>query len=95
MLLKKKCKSSDDKIELSKNLDFSKLPLCKKVLRQHINCVNYQVRIWKLAHIHHPEMPNPSEEHGWIKIDGILEPFWCTGNILPDPVAYLLEDDVT
>ena len=92
ILLKKKCKSTDDKIKLTKNIDFSKLPPCKKVLHQHINRVNYQIRIWRLAHIHNPDIPDPNETHGWILIDGILEPFWCTGNILPDPVADLLDD---
>ena len=37
---------------------------------------NFQVGIWKRAHIAQPDVPNPSQGHGWTMVDGSLEPLW-------------------
>ena len=47
MLLKKKCKSSEDKIKLSKNIDFSKLPLPNLVnIRHNMLCIFKKWWFW-------------------------------------------------
>ena len=45
MLLKKKCKSFDNKIKVNQSVDFNRLPPCRGALRQHINRTNYTVKI--------------------------------------------------
>ena len=92
MLLKKKCKTVDNKIKVNQYVDFQRLPPCRGVLHQHINRVNYIVKIWKSAHIANPGIPEPAEIHGWTLVNGHLEPLRILGNIMPDPVADLMED---
>ena len=92
MLLKKKCKSVDNKIKVNQSVDFNRLPPCSGALRQHINRTNYTVKIWKSAHIANPEIPEPVEIYGWTLVNGNLEPLWILENIMPDPVADLVED---
>ena len=38
-----------------------------------------------------PEIPS-AEGHGWIQRNGLLEPLWCQGNLLPEQLADLLEE---
>ena len=40
----------------------------------------------------HPGIPEPAEIHGWTLVNGHLEPLRILGNIMPDPVADLMED---
>ena len=65
----------------------SMLPPCRKSLEQHIKRVNYQVGIWKHAHIANPDTPNPCDGHGWMMVDGHLEPLWYDGEALPQELA--------
>ena len=53
-ILKEKCGGQDGNINLSRNVDISKLPPCQKALHQHIRRANYQVGIWKAADIPQP-----------------------------------------
>ncbi|XP_014667143.1 PREDICTED: uncharacterized protein LOC106808803 [Priapulus caudatus] len=57
--------------------------LCRKSLEQHIRRVNYEVKIWKRAHIAEPDIPDVKGDHGWEVKDGKLEPLWYTGDVLP------------
>ena len=56
---------------------------------------NYQVAIWKRALEPMPEVPAANNGHGWIAIDGILEPLWSTEGeelILPTALVDIFED---
>lgn len=77
---------SGDGVMPSKNVDMGTLPPCRKSLTQHIRRVNYQVGIWKRAHISNPEVPDPVG-HGWVMVDGKLEPLWYDGRMLPQQLV--------
>ena len=90
-LLKKKCGNSN-LLTVSNNVDIASLPPCKKSLEQHIKRVNYQVAIWKRSHIANPDIPPPTEGHGWTHHDGYLEPLWIDGDTLPLELIDILEE---
>ena len=89
MLLKKCEKSGSPDPKL--NIDLGNFPPCSNSLKQHVLRVNFQVRIWKLADMNFPELPDPSS-HGWIVNDEGLEPRWCEGEVLPGELIDLLDD---
>ena len=82
-LIKEKC-GDDDKLHLGHNVDLATLPPCRGVLQQHIRRVNYQVAIWRRAHIAVADVPSPNDGHGWTLNSGHLEPLWVDGPILPE-----------
>jgi hypothetical protein len=90
-LLKAKC-GNTERIDHTKNIDFGTFPPCRDSLVEHVNRVNFQVAVWKRAHIALPEVPNPSPNHGWIWQDNILEPLWTRGDILPQRLVDILDD---
>ena len=53
--------------------------------------MNYQVAIWKRAHISKPVVLLPTEDNGWILVNKVIEPKWCDGNILPTYLADILD----
>ena len=75
-----------------RNVDIASLPPCKKSLTQHIHKVSDQVGIWKRAHIAKPEMPNAYHGHGWKMLDGIMQPLWYEGAMLPQRRADIALD---
>ena len=82
-LIKEKC-DDDDKLHLGRNVDLATLPPCRGVLQKHIRRVNYQVAIWRRAHIAVADVPLPTDGHGWTLNSGHLEPLWVDGPILPE-----------
>ncbi len=66
----------------TKNIDLGSLPPSRKSLEQHLLRANYQVAIWKNSHIPNPQIPC-AEGHGWMNVDGRLEPKWFEGDMLP------------
>uniref|UniRef100_UPI00359026EA uncharacterized protein isoform X1 n=2 Tax=Myxine glutinosa TaxID=7769 RepID=UPI00359026EA len=83
-MLKEKCGSPDRAVNLGRNIDLSQLPPCVTVLHQHIRRVNYQVAIWKRAHVPQPDVPSPADGNGWKVGKGDkLEPVWFEGDALP------------
>ena len=86
-LVTEKCASDDGSIKLNKNLDLSILPPCSRALLQHILRANYQMAIWRRAHIPVHDIPSPVDDHGWQLVDGNLEPLWFTGDFVPQLVA--------
>lgn len=88
--IKEKC---DDKpIDALRNVEMAILPPCRNCLIQHIRRVNYQVSIWKNAHIAQPNIPTPSEDHGWTRVNEMIEPLWIQGDILPSSMVDMLQD---
>ena len=77
-----------------KNFDMSSLPPCRRTLETHIKRVNYQVGIWKRSHVANPEIPDP-EDHGWIKINEILQPQWFEGSDIPEKLEELESGDLS
>ena len=72
------------------------LPPCKKGLVEHIRRVNYQIAIWKSAHIAQPDIPDPSENHGWTKKTGVLEPLWFKEeDVVPESMVDVVIDAVS
>ena len=56
-MLSAKC-SPDGRLDPSKKIDMGTLTPCQKCLYQHIRRANYQIGIWKQAHIAEPGIPN-------------------------------------
>ena len=77
-----------------RNVDMGTLPPCRKCLIQHVRRVNYQVSIWKSSHIAEPNIPVPSDRHGWTWVNGVLEPLWIDGQVLPQRLADILQDTI-
>jgi hypothetical protein len=73
-------------------IDLSLLPPCRSSLRMHILRVNYQTRIWKNAHLPHPDIPSPVG-HGW-RLDetGNLTYEWTRGDIMPQELVDILSE---
>ena len=85
-MLKEKC--GDEEINSSLNVDLSTLPSCRRTLKQHVRRVNFQVAIWKRAHIPNPDVPDAAE--GWGNGDWCLQPLWIENEyelVLPDSVV--------
>ena len=38
-----------------------------------------------------PETPSPSDNHGWVWRDSVLEPLWTKGSVLPQRLVDILE----
>ena len=96
MMMNDLCAKNEDYLTRSKKVDMSSLPPCKKSLDQHVRRVNFKVGIWKRAHIARPDIPNASNGHGWILVDGHIEPLWYEGPELPNLLSYIaceIEDE--
>ena len=94
-LVKEKCTSEDGSIKINKNIQLSSLPPCSRALVQHIHRANYQMAIWRRAHIPVLDIPSPTDNHGWQMNDGTLEPLWFQGDFVPLVVADSVACDVT
>ena len=80
------------KINRKCKVELYRLPPCKRSLYPHIRRVNYQLGRLKRSHIKIPEIPSPAPEHGWlISDDGVLEPQWTDGDILPQELVDILK----
>jgi hypothetical protein len=56
------------------NVDIASTPPCKVTHKEHIKRSNYQVAHWKKVLEPISKFRAASAGHGWINIDGILEP---------------------
>ena len=61
-------------------------------LREYVKRVNYQVAIWKRGHVQNPEIPSPSDDNGWVMVNGRIETKWYEGESLPPQLADILQD---
>ena len=80
--------------KMSANFDLSALPPCLDCLEQHVKRANYQVAIWKQAHIPEPSIPNPNKGHGWTYEDGTMQPLRTSRDVLPKQLVDILESTV-
>ena len=88
----KKMVGEEQTITSSSKVDLSKLPPCRRSLVPHIRRVNYRAGQWKLSHVHKPEIPTPTD-HGWVILEGTLEPVWSEGPVLPARLVDILCSD--
>ena len=42
------------------------------------------------ANIAQPDVPNPSEDHGWTHVNGMIEPLWIHGYIIQSSMIDIL-----
>ena len=75
-------------------MDMGTLPPYRKCQIQHVRRINYQLSIWKNSHIAQPSIPVPSERHGTTRVNGVLEPLWIEGQVLPQRLADILMDTI-
>lgn len=90
-LMLKKMVGENTTIKASSRVDLAKLPPCKFSLAPHIRRTNYRVAQLKQAHIPMPEIPAPTNEHGWVNSGNFIEPVWSEGPMLPPSLQGLLE----
>ena len=87
----KKCCGKENQLNPHKSTEWSSFPTPRACLRQHIKRVNYQMEIWKRAHILKPVIPIPTDDNGWILVNKAIESKWCDGDILPTHPADILD----
>ena len=89
-MLRKMTGGKNLSLKINRKVDLSKLPPCRSSLIAHIQRVNYRLAQWKRAHIADPQIPDPTDGHGWTKEGEFLEPVWSTGPILPSSLQDLV-----
>ena len=90
-MITSKCGGATKAIEPKRNIDLATVPPPRVCLSQHKNRVNYQLGIWKRAHIAAPEIPDQTEGHGWVFDGEQVQPKWYEGNALPTKLADILD----
>ncbi|KAG1670035.1 hypothetical protein GQR58_017158 [Nymphon striatum] len=72
------------------DISSGQLPPCKDALKQQTNRANYQAAIWRRSLQNSPEIPSPTNGHGWNVVEGKLGICWLTGAPAPDVVLELM-----
>ena len=92
-IMLKKMVGEDEKLTTKSKVDLSRLPPCRDNLVPHINRVNHRLATYKQADKPIFWSPKPYDPgQGWQKTEeGILEPVWSSGPILPPSLIDLLE----
>ena len=90
MVLKKFC-GKENQLNPNKSTEWSSFPPPRSCLREHIRRVNYQVVIWKRAHIPKPVVPLSTEDSEWILVNEVIESKWCDGDLLLTHLADILD----
>jgi len=93
VIMQRKC-GGEKGLTKSSAFDLSSLPPCHNVLMQHTKRANYQVAIWKRAHVAQPSVPMPTEGHGWTVKDGVMQPLWTDKDVLPEELVDILEETI-
>ena len=82
------------KLTRKSRLDLYKLPPCKNSLLPDVKRKNFQLNRLKQSHVPIPDIPSPSPDHGWIITEGgLLEPQWSAGDILPQSVIDVMQNE--
>ena len=82
----------DEKLTSRSKVDLARLPPCQSALKPHIQRVNHRAALYKRANEAILEKPNQYDDgHGWVnKHEGVLEPMWSFGPIMPTSLVDLL-----
>ena len=83
-------RNEDETLCQPKNFDTSSIPPSHVCLAEHSN---FQTAIWKRAHLPEYDIPAPTDGHGWEINEGVLEPKWNSGDILPQNIVDLLLEE--
>ena len=91
-IMLKKMVGDDEQLTTKSKVDLSRLPPCKDNLIPHVNRVNHRVAHYKRADKAIFWCPKPYDpDQGWEKNEeGILEPVWTCGSVLPPLLVDLL-----
>ena len=90
----KKMVGEDHGLDKNSKVDLSRLPPCQDSLVPHTTRVNYRAACYKRANTPIFEKPKPhDQDQGWvIDDDGIIEPKWTNGPVLPQSLIDLMAD---
>ena len=82
----------DEKLTSRSKVDLARLPPCQSALKPHIQRVNHRAALYKRANEAILEKPNPYDDgQGWVNThEGVLEPMWSFGPIMPTSLVDLL-----
>ena len=92
-IMLRKMVGEDEQLTIKSKIDLSHLPPCRDNLIPHIRRVNHRLAIYKRADIPIFWSPKPYDpEQGWQRSDeGVLEPVWSCGPVLPPTLIDLVE----
>ena len=95
-IMLKKMVGENEQLTIKSKVDLSQLPPCRDNLVPHISRVNHRLACYKRADKPIFWCPKPYDPgQGWEKTkEGILEPVWSCGPILPPSLIDLLEKTV-
>ena len=95
-IMLKQMVGEDEQLTTKSKVDLSRLPPCRDNLIPHIGRVNHRLAHYKRADKATFLCPKPYDPgQGWEKTEeGILEPVWSSGAILPPSLVDLLEQTV-
>ena len=95
-IMLKKMVGEDERMTTKSKVDLSRLPPCKNNLTPHVQRVNHRLANFKRAHIANANGPKPHDpDQGWEKTaNGVLEPIWTCGLVLPPSLVDLLVQTV-
>ena len=72
-------------------LESGQLPPCLNTLEQHTLRANYQAAIWRRSLENNPDIPDPTDGHGWVlDEDNTLSIRWMTSQPAPQEVLGLM-----
>ena len=93
--LLKKMIGEDHTLNYKSKVDMVRLPPCQDSLVPHVQRVNHRVASYRRAAEPIFERPKPYDEgQGWLKTEqGVLEPVWSNGPILPPSLVDLVGVD--
>ena len=90
IMLQKATGGNTQSLRHMKKVDLSRMPPCLRSLQPHIRRVNFRTYEFKHAHLPDPQLPSPDAKYGWNTDDGLLEPLWSDGPVLPDSLQDLV-----
>lgn len=90
----RKMVGEDEKLITKSKTDLARLPPCRNNLIPHIGWVNYRLANYKRANQPQFDKPKPHDDgQGWMLTEeGVLEPLWSCGPILPSSLIDLIEE---
>jgi len=93
-MLKKMC-GDDEVLSTKSKIDLSRIPPCRDSLVPHSQRSNHRMACHKRAQQQIIEKPKPDDPNqGWTKEEnGVLQPIWSNGPILPLSLIDLLSSD--
>ena len=90
--LLRKMVGEDEKLTSRSKVDLARRPPCQSALKPHIQRVNHRAALYKRGNGAILEKPNPyDDDQGWVNThEGVLEPMWSFGPIMPTSLVDLL-----